>query len=122
MSRVAPKYYFGLDGEEDDHLRVSTYVLDYFHELNLQGNCSHHIQCDQLNFEMNIEDYNDEHENSDEDEDSILLAAVVDDENEDDRKMPALPVAALAVATNKKQKKTKVTNKPAPNTRNRAKV
>ena len=32
---VAPKYYFGLDGKEDDHLRVSTYVLDYFHELNL---------------------------------------------------------------------------------------
>ena len=70
---------------------------------------------------MNIEDYNDEHENSDEDEDSILLAAV-DDENEDDRKMPALPVAALPVATNKKQKKAKVTDKAAPNTRNRAKV
>ena len=71
---------------------------------------------------MNIEDYNDEHENSDEDEDSIPLAAVVDDENEDDRKMPALPAAALPVATNKKQKKTEVTNKAAPNTRNRAKV
>ncbi len=71
---------------------------------------------------MNIEDYNTEHENSDEDEDSIPLAAVVDDENEDDRKMPALPAAALPVATNKKQKKTEVTNKAAPNTRNRAKV
>jgi len=35
VARVAPKYYFGLDGEEDDHLRVSTYVLDYFHDLNL---------------------------------------------------------------------------------------
>ena len=35
VARVAPKYYFGLDGEEDDHLRVSTYVFDYFHELNL---------------------------------------------------------------------------------------
>ena len=71
---------------------------------------------------MNIEDYNDKHENSDEDEDSIPLAAVVDDENEDDRKMPALPAAALPVATNKKQKRTEVTNKAAPNTRNRAKV
>ncbi len=60
-----------------------------------------------MNFEMNIEDYNDEHENSDEDEDSIPLAAVVDDENEDDSKMPALPVAALPVATNKKQKKNR---------------
>ena len=37
VARVAPKYYFGLDGEEDDHLRVNTYVLDYFHELNLLG-------------------------------------------------------------------------------------
>jgi len=45
-----------------------------------------------LNFEINIEDDNDEHENSDEDEVSIPLAAVVDDENEDDRQMPALPV------------------------------
>ncbi len=71
---------------------------------------------------MNIEDDNDEHENSEEDEDSILLAAVVDDENEDDRKIPALPVAALPVATNKKQKKIEVTNKAAPNTRNWAKV
>jgi hypothetical protein len=71
---------------------------------------------------MNIEDDNDEHENSEEDEDSILLAAVLDDENEDDRKMPALPVVALPVATNKKQKKAKVTDKAAPNTRNRAKV
>ena len=35
VARVAPKYYFGLDGEEDDHLRVSTYVLDYFHVLYL---------------------------------------------------------------------------------------
>jgi hypothetical protein len=35
VARVAPKYYFGLDGEEDGHLRVSTYVLDCFHELNL---------------------------------------------------------------------------------------
>ena len=70
---------------------------------------------------MNILDDNDEHENSEEDEDSILLAAVVD-ENEDERKMPALPVVALPVATNKKQKKAEVTNKAAPNTRNRVKV
>ena len=35
VARVAPKYYFGSDGEEDDHLRESTNVLDYFHELNL---------------------------------------------------------------------------------------
>jgi hypothetical protein len=75
-----------------------------------------------LNFEINIEDDNDEHENSEEDEDSILLASVVDDKNEDDRKMPALPVAALPVATNKKQKKAEVKNKAAPNTRNRGKV
>ncbi len=58
---------------------------------------------------MNIEDYNDEHENSDEDEDSIPLAAVVDDENEDDRKMPALPALPAGdnseSATNKKQQK-----------------
>ena len=75
---------------------------------------------------MNIEDYNDEHENSDEDEDSIPLAAVVDDENKDDRKMPTLPVSPAGdkseSATNKKQKKTEVTTKATPNTRNRAKV
>ena len=35
VARVSPKYYFGLDGEEDNRLRVSTYVLDYFHELDL---------------------------------------------------------------------------------------
>ena len=58
---------------------------------------------------MNIEDYNYEHENSDEDEESIPLAAVVDDENEDNRKMPALPVlldkkSKSESATNEKQK------------------
>ena len=72
------------------------------------------------------DDYNDEHENSDEDEDSIPLAAVVDDVNEDDMKMPALPVLPAGdkseSATNKKQKKTEVTKKAAPNTRKRAKV
>jgi len=75
---------------------------------------------------MNIEDDNDENENSEEDEDSIQLAAVVDDENEDDRKMPALPVLPAGdkseSATNKKQKRTEVTKKADPNTRNRTKV
>ncbi len=37
VARVAPKYYFNLDGEEDDHLRVSTYALHYFPSLIYKG-------------------------------------------------------------------------------------
>ena len=76
-----------------------------------KGFCSYHIQGDQLNFEMILEDSNDEYENSDEDEDGIPLAAVVDDEIEDNRKMPVLPAAAgnkqSESLTNKKRKKQK---------------
>jgi hypothetical protein len=35
VARVAPKYYFGLDEEEDDQLRVSIYVTDHLDELIL---------------------------------------------------------------------------------------
>ena len=30
VARVAPKYYFDLEGKKDDQLRVSTYVIDHF--------------------------------------------------------------------------------------------
>ena len=97
--------------------------------LFYKGVCSHHIQCDQLNFEMLLEDNKDEYDNSDEDEDGIPLAAFVADENEDNRKISALPVLPAGEeksksesATNKKQKKTEVTKNVPPNTRKRAKV
>jgi hypothetical protein len=82
-------------------------------DLIYKGGCSHHIQCDQFNFEMLLEDNNDEYDNSDEDEDSIPLAANVADENEHNRKMLALPPAlpALPAAGNEKIKGESLTNK-----------
>ena len=50
-----------------------------FISLIYKGRCSHNIQCHQLNFEMLLEDNNDDYDNSDEDEDGIPMAAVVDD-------------------------------------------
>ena len=80
--------------------------------LIYKGGCSHHIQCDQFNFEMLLEDNNDEYDNSDEDEDSIPLDAVADDKNEDNRKMPALPaLPAIPAMGNKKSKSESATKK-----------